>query len=194
MIILLIIIIVGALLLMYILDEAGNGRQPQKSAVRKPQYITLSPKQQYYASWKTIGLTARSGYQKFTMVGMAHRSISARALGKFEGYAVAQTDNLYDKYAIAIFREDTKHVGFLRRGNVKLHHYIAKQGGMVHCYGYIACRKFERGRVLDGFYAEVCVETDVAEVKIRNKPYNTDDKFYDYEKGKLQELLKMSQQ
>lgn len=189
MIILIIILIIGAVSFLYILDESNKGKTTQKRDVRQPKYLTLSPEQQYYASWKNIGLTARRGYQKFTMVGMEHRCIGARALGKFEGYAVAQTDNPFDKYAIAIFREDAKHVGFLRRENIKLHRYIAEQGGMVHCYGYIACNKFEKGRVVDGFYAEVCVETDMNIVNVRNKAYDTSDKFYKYEKGKLKEAL-----
>lgn len=156
--------------------------------------VALGDGQDYYVGWKTIGLTARAGYEKMDMVGMKHRALGPNDLGKFEGYAEAEDDNEHDPYAIAIYREDYTHVGFLERGNSFLHDYISEQGGVVHCYGYIACGGFDEIGYPKNYYAEVCVETDAEEVKKRNKPYKTDDKFYDYEEGELQRMLEASQQ
>lgn len=193
------IIIITAILVV-VLKNATSESKPanskpanSKPANSKPMRIQISANQSYYASWKTIGLSPRQGYQKQKMVGMGHRSIGASELGKFEGYAMAQTDNMYDPYAIAIHREDSVHVGFLERGNARLHRYITEQGGIVHCYGYIACGGLDGAGRPISFYAEVCVETDKRTVSSRNKAYDTDDKFYNYKEGELKALLDKSQ-
>ena len=201
----LIIVIVVCGLIIIIGDALGisTEEKPKYAPKYEPSKTTFEPTesvniylqdgQEYYVGLKTIGLTARAGYEKMDMVGMQYRAIDENDLGKFEGYAEAEENNPDDPYAIAIYREDHTHVGFLKRDNYSLYNYIEDQGGMVHCYGYIACYGLDENGTPTKYYAEVCVETDVDEVKKRNKPYNTDDKFYDYEEGELKDLLDESQ-
>lgn len=186
----LIFIAVIVVILIIVLKKANNESQPVNN---QPSRTRLTAAQEYYTSWKTIGLTPRQGYKKLNMVGMNYRGIDASDLGKFEGYALAQTNNIHDPYAIAIHREDGVHVGFLERGHAALHRYITEQGSMVHCYGYIACGGLDGAGQPTSFYAEVCVETDKKNVANRNKAYNTDDKFYNYETGNLKSMLDESQ-
>lgn len=111
-------------------------------------------------------------------------------IGKFEGYASTDEHNEHDPYAVAIYREDHIHLGFLPKGSVKMHDYIEEQGGVVHCYGYVACRGVDADtEEPSGFYAAVCVENDWVEVAERNKEYNTTDKYYIYEEGELKAFL-----
>lgn len=189
-------------LVLYIADKLGfplpiekPKYEPSKTTFEPTKSINiyLQDGQDYYVGWKTIGLSARAGYEKMDMVGMQYRAIDENDLGKFEGYAEAEDNNQEDPYAIAIYREDHTKVGFLKRGNYPLHDYIEDQGGIVHCYGYIACYGLDGNGTPTKYYAEVCVETDVNEVKKRNKPYNTNDKFYNYEEGELKALLDESQ-
>lgn len=128
--------------------------------------------QEYYRGYKTIGLTPRKGYGKFPIKGLYYRGLRDSDIGKFDGYAVAETDNKVDPFAVAIYREDDLHLGYIPAGNYALSEYIRQNNGIVHCYGYVAVDYGNR------FYGEVCVETDKSKVQSRNKPYDTDDKYY----------------
>ena len=157
-----------------------------------PEYMSVE--QGYYVGEKCIGLTPRKGYRKFPMVGMKYRDLDFTYLGKFEGYAHSEFCNEADEYAIAIYREDEEHVGYLPRGNKRLHELIDNEGGYVHCYGYIACRGIHR--VTDEpavWYAEVCVESNKYAVSGRNKEYSTPDKFYPFTEGGLKDFLDLKQ-
>lgn len=129
----------------------------------------LTESQQYYIGNKCIGLSARKGYGKFPIAGAYYRDLPITMVGKFNGYAIAQTDNEYDQYAIAVYNDAGIHIGFLPRGNKKQHSYIIDEGEdkRVHAYGYLAWHG-------SGMYGEVCVETDKNAVTKRNKPYITD--------------------
>ena len=128
--------------------------------------------QEYYRGYKTIGLTPRKGYGKFPIKGLYYRGLRDSDIGKFDGYAVAETDNKVDPFAVAIYREDDLHLGYIPAGNYALSEYIRQNNGVVHCYGYVAVDYGNR------FYGEVCIETDKSKVQSRNKPYDTDDKYY----------------
>lgn len=164
------------------------------SKTTDPMWLSLLEEgQDYYVGEKCIGLSARKGYSKIPMVGMMHRNLDRSDLGKFEGWAEAETDNEHDPYAIAIYREDYIHVGYLPRGNSELHELIESEGGRVHCYGFIACERLDDYGEPEYYYAAVCVETDKDLVVERNKPYDTTDKFYEYNEGDLQETLEIYQ-
>ena len=136
----------------------------------------------YFCEGKMIGVSPRKGYSCFWIKGMRHRFLSLQNIGRFEGFANAEEDNEFDRYAIAIWREDFTHVGYLPARNRKLYNYIKTNGGYVHCIGYIATY------VNGAFYGEVAVETDCSAVKNRNKEYHT-EKYYEYKEGYLKEFL-----
>lgn len=119
----------------------------------------------YYVGQKVIGLSTRKGYKKYSLAGGYYRNLSIDMVGKFNGYAIAQTDNEHDPYAIAVYDDAGTHLGFLPRGNKVLYRYIINEEGKVHAYGYLGWN--------NGIYGEVCVETNKELVTKRNKPYNT---------------------
>lgn len=120
--------------------------------------------QQYYIGNKCIGLSPRKGYEKFSIAGVFYRNLPVSMVGKFNGYAIAETDNRYDPYAIAIYNDEGIHLGFLKKGNKALHSYIIGENGKVHAYGYLAWND-------SGMYGETCVEVNKNLVTKRNKAY-----------------------
>lgn len=117
-----------------------------------------------------ISLSPRKGYTYFPLVGMFYH-LNENNFGKFNGYAVAETDNQYDDYAVAIYDESGYKIGYLPKGNKKTHSYILSQGGEVHAYGYV---QITFNGMFDG---AVCVETNENEVTRRNAPYALNDEY-----------------
>lgn len=118
-----------------------------------------------------VSLSPRKGYGYFGLVGMYY-NLTENNYGRFNGYAVAEVDNVYDDYAIAIYEESGHKIGHLPKGNKKLYNYILNEGGKVHAYGYVQI-------TFDGMFdGAVCVEEDKNKVVTRNKPYipNNEDK------------------
>lgn len=138
-----------------------------KSQQHIDQLKNLTEKQQYYIGEKCIGLYPRKGYEKFPIAGAYYRNLPVTMVGKFNGYALAQTANQYDPFAIAIYNDADTHLGFLPKGNRYLHSYILEENGKVHAYGYLAWNG-------SGIYGDTCVEVDKNIVTKRNKPYIID--------------------
>lgn len=142
-----------------------NEKNPQYLTTTLQGYSLLTGDQEYYIGNKCIGLSPRKGYQKYSIAGVCYRNLPITSIGKFNGYAFAETDNEHDPYAIAIYNDAHTHLGFLPRGNRSLHSYIIKEGKKVHAYGYIGCDSN------DNMYGEVCVENNNANITKRNKSY-----------------------
>jgi len=136
-----------------------------KNSVLYKKY-TLTEEQNYYIGEKCIGLTPRKGYIKIPIKGMYYRNISINEIGHFNGYSITETSNQYDPYAIAIYKDNGLHIGYVPKGNKKLYEYIRDEGGKVHTYGYIAYSDYD-----NDFYAECCIEYDKNLVIKRNKPF-----------------------
>lgn len=164
-------------------DSYDSGDLNRADMTDKP---LLQDGQEYFCGIKCIGCSKRKGYTTREIKGMGYRDLSLHDIGRFEGYAEAEVGNKYDPYAIAIYREDYTHVGYLPAGDFELHDYITDQGGYVHCIGYIAC--YNNGV----FYGEVSVESDKDLVRVRNKLYDT-EKFYVYSEGELLRFLEEQQ-
>lgn len=168
-------IIIGLLVFIVIgMFALKSDWQNEKEAILKAQkHISqqneLTESQRCYVGDKCIGLSARKGYNKFSIAGAYYRDLPITMVGKFNGYAIAQTENEYDQYAIAIYNDAGIRLGFLPKGNQNLHSYIINEGEQkrVHAYGYLAWHG-------SGMYGEVCVETDKNLVTKRNKPYTVD--------------------
>lgn len=122
----------------------------------------------YYIGDKVIGLSPRKGYGKCGIVGVHFRNLPITQVGKFNGFALAETENKFDDYAIAIYNDAKVHLGYLPKNNKELHSYILDNGGKVHAYGYMGCG------CNGSMYGEVCVEINKDEVTNRNKPYKTE--------------------
>ncbi|MDY7252035.1 hypothetical protein QHG78_01985 [Bacteroides sp. A1-P5] len=165
-------IIIGLFIFMIIavLILKGDWQHEKEAILKAQKHISqqneLTESQRYYIGDKCIGLSTRKGYNKFSIAGAYYRDLPITMVGKFNGYAIAQTDNEHDQYAIAIYNDTGVHLGFLPGGNKKQHSYIINEGEQkqVHAYGYLAWHG-------SGMYGEVCVETDKSLVARRNKPY-----------------------
>ncbi len=75
---------------------------------------------------------------KFDIVGTYFRNISPKESGNFTGYIVAEKNNVHDKYAVAVYKSNHVHIGYVPRGNQKLHNTLVKEhNGKVFAWGYI---------------------------------------------------------
>lgn len=121
----------------------------------------------YYSSgFNNLWLETRKGYSKFKMVGMYYRNLRRSDIGKFEGYAKSELNNTHDRYAVAIYNNNGKHIGYLPSGNKSTHDLILNNGGSLPAYGYISCDSD-----FNDFTGEVAIKTNVA--------LNTDNPFYE---------------
>ena len=85
----------------------------------------------FYNGWES------KGYERVRISGTSFRGLSKKDVGTFKGKAVAEKNNKYDDYAIAIYTGSNKHVGYAPAGDSILHSYILKKGGSVEAVGYI---------------------------------------------------------
>ena len=107
----------------------------------------------YYDTYiKTISLDKRKDYEPRSIVGMTYRYLSMSDLGKFNGFAQAEDDNEFDDFAVAIYNDRGKHLGYIPRDDEEMHEYITDNFGSVNAYGYVAYSENE------GYYGEVCIE------------------------------------
>ena len=74
---------------------------------------------------------------KFNVMGLKHYDVSKRDVGRFSGYAIAETNNKYDKFAVAYYKSNGKMIGYARRETDYLHQGIIEQGGKVDLIGEI---------------------------------------------------------
>lgn len=145
------------LLLIIFLSELTN---PSNNSNPKSNNI-------YYTSgYSRIWLEKRNGYTKYEMVGMYYRNLKRSDMGKFEGYAKADTNNNYDSHAVAVYNNSGKHLGFIPKGNKYLYDLILNNGASLPAYGYISCDASG-----NNFIGEVGIKT--------NTTLNTDHPFYD---------------
>ena len=113
---------------------------------------------EYYSKGYIVWLETRKGFDKFSMVGMYYRNLKRRDIGKFEGYAKADKLNPYDLYAVAIYDDNNKHLGFLPAGNKKMYDLILENGGTLPAYGVISC-----GPSMENIEGQVAILTNIVE-------------------------------
>lgn len=125
------------------------------------------PNENYYTSgYNNIGLEKRKGFTKYQMVGMYYRKLNKADMGKFEGYAKADKYNAHDPFAVSIFNNMGKHVGYLPAGNKYIYKLLLENNQSLPVYGYISCDKYG-----NNYIGEVAIKTNTA--------LNTDNLFYD---------------
>lgn len=69
--------------------------------------------------------------------GLEYRELTDKDLGKFYGYVKTELDNKFDKYAVAIFNEKDKKIGYVPRGEEYLFNTLELTGGKQQVWGYI---------------------------------------------------------
>lgn len=106
-----------------------------------------------YGTGREINLPVQNGYVKHKLVGMSFLNIPFHKVGKFRGYAEAQTDGIENGDTIAVYNEEGVQMGFIARGYKELYDYILTRGGIVDAYGYLASKEINTD-----FYGEVCIE------------------------------------
>ena len=79
----------------------------------------------------------KPGYKRFTLKGLSYRNIKNRDIGNFSGYVKAEPENIHDKYAVAIYRNDGKHLGYTPANYMTFQAYILENGGTSPAYGSI---------------------------------------------------------
>lgn len=77
------------------------------------------------------------GYHNFELKGVYYCNLPSSEIRNFKGCAIAEDDNEYDQYAVAIYNENMTRVGYAPGGYFSLHEFIKKQGGKVPAYGSI---------------------------------------------------------
>lgn len=95
------------------------------------------------------------GYRKVRIKGISFCNINRNDVGLFSGKAVAEINNEYDEYAIAIYKNG-KRIGYAPAGSFDVHGYILLRGGSVDAFGYINGDR-------SSFWAEAYVEFNETE-------------------------------
>lgn len=106
------------------------------------KYSSNSSNNYYTSGYNNIWLEKRVGYTKYEMVGMYYRNLNRSDMGKFEGYAKAEKNNIHDPYSVSIYTYSGKHVGYLPKGNKSIHQLILDNNGSLPAYGYISSDKY----------------------------------------------------
>lgn len=74
---------------------------------------------------------------KFNVMGVRHYNVSLKDIGRFSGYAISETNNKYDEFAVAFFKSNGVQIGHARRETDYLHRSILEQGGRLDLIGDI---------------------------------------------------------
>ncbi len=122
--------------------------------------------QRYFIGEHSITFDVLKGYTYKDIVGTFYRpDVTLFDVGWFNGYAAIEPSNSYDGFAVAIYRDDHKQIGYIPKGNVALFNYIRAQGGYVHAYGALAYDCWS-----NRWYGLVAIEDDASMVEVRNAP------------------------
>lgn len=130
-------------------SSSGSGRSYQSMYEDNKSFSDEKPLLDY------IEREEMKGSQRFRLKGTSFYNLKRSDVGIFNGSAVAEENNQYDEYAIAIYKEGKK-IGHLPTGNKEMHEYIMNHGGTVNATGYINGNH-------DCFWSEVCVEFNETE-------------------------------
>lgn len=96
---------------------------------------------------------------KIYIRGLYYNNVTIKDVGSFYGLAYAETNNIYDKYAVSIYRADGKKLGFAPAGTEDLHKYILDHGGKVRILGELYCPNYsERPDLIFGEFYVICEE------------------------------------
>lgn len=78
-----------------------------------------------------------TSFKEFPIKGISYKNLTSKDVGVFQGYAVTEKNNLYDEYAVAIYRNDGKQLGYIPGSYMTLFEYITSKGGKVPAFGEV---------------------------------------------------------
>lgn len=118
---------------------------------------------------------------KIYIRGLYYNNVTIKDVGSFYGLAYAETNNIYDKYAVSIYRADGKKLGFAPAGTEDLHRYILDHGGKVRILGELYCPNYsERPDLIFGEFYVICEEgKKYFRWELPDKKHDDDDDDYD---------------
>lgn len=130
----------------------------------------------YFIGENSISLDVLKGYTHKPIVGTFYRpNITIFDTGWFNGYATIDPENKYDQFAVAVYRDDHKMLGYIPKGDLNMFHYIHDNGGYVHAYGTLAYDCWG-----DKWFGFVAIENDASQIEYRNALFeNKTVTFYD---------------
>jgi hypothetical protein len=77
------------------------------------------------------------GIRSFEMRGMHYRDLPLNVAGRFSGYVIVE-DNSHDKYAVGIYNKKDRLLGYVPRGNKRLHDSLLEwHDGEALAWGYL---------------------------------------------------------
>jgi hypothetical protein len=127
------IIIIGiVLILLFIVVRVGKkkSKNPEKSRNQN-----LNQSQNLYQ---------KREIKSFSIVGTFYRKLNPNEAGNFIGYVKCER-NQHDKYAVAVFKNPNKHIGYTPKGNVKLSESIsAWHSGQVLAWGNLRYEEYDQ--------------------------------------------------
>lgn len=186
------ILAIGAVIMMVVilLKKDDESSSPQVSQTYRPkEYVYKIPRdrllkllgweespRRYFIAEKSIDLDVLKGYTHRPIVGTFYRpDITIFDTGWFNGYAKIEPDNQYDHFAVAIYRDDHKHLGYIPKDDLGMFHYIHDKGGYVHAYGVLSYDCWN-----DKWFGLVAIENDAPQIMYRNALFeNKNITFYE---------------
>lgn len=99
--------------------------------------VYFKKEKEYISYFPTDPRTSDPKLNKFNVMGLKYYNVSKSDVGRFSGYALAETDNAYDEFAVAFYKSNGKMIGHARRESDYLHKNIIEQGGKVDLLGEI---------------------------------------------------------
>lgn len=163
-----IIILIIIIIVLYVRLKTSNDDTKTYSTINRPS-VGYEMNNQYCDNedYRELEQLRDNGYQLVRIKGTSFRNLKKSDVGKFEGKAVAEKNNIYDEFAIAIYNDKGKHVGYAPEGNWVLHDYITKNGGSVKVIGYIKYDNYYWGDA----YIEFDVEKWAESLPIEERVY-----------------------
>lgn len=144
------IIIIGIILIiLFIIIRAGKKKSTNPE---KTQKQNSAPRQNFYQ---------KREIKNFAIVGTYYRELNPKEAGDFIGYVKCEK-NQHDKYAVAVFKDSNKHIGYTPKGNVKLSESIsAWHSGQLLAWGNLRYEEYDQS-----WYGSVYVPVGLTEEQI----------------------------
>ncbi len=145
------IIIIGiVLIVLFIIIRSGKKKSNNSE---KPQKQNLNPQQNLYQ---------KKDIKNFAIVGTYYRKLNPKEAGDFVGYVKCER-NQHDKYAVAVFKDSNKLIGYTPKGNVKLSESISTwHSGQVLAWGNLRYEEYDQS-----WYGSVDIPVGLSETQIQ---------------------------
>jgi hypothetical protein len=143
-------IIIGiVLIILFIIVRVGKKKSTTPEKSQKHNFTTGQ------------NLYQKKDIKNFAIVGTHYRKLNPKEAGNFIGYVKCER-NQHDKYAVAVYKDVNKHVGYTPKGNVKLSESIfAWHSGQVLAWGNLSYEEYDQS-----WYGTVYIPVGLTETQI----------------------------